>query len=71
MDATYHLDHLWVYVFSDHTTLRGDVLQHFVEGLSLDLFSFQFSISVVKVEQHSALMEFLDKELWSLCRRGF
>ncbi len=58
---TYHLHNLRVYVICDDTTLGGDVFQHLMEGLSLDLFSFEFRICVVEIEQDCTLMQLFDE----------
>ena len=69
VEGTYHLHHLGVYAFSDNITLCCNVLQHFVQRLSLDLLPLQFGIGVVKIEEDRALVKFLDEELWTFRRR--
>lgn len=45
-----HVDNLGVYVFSDDVPLSCDILEHFVQGLCLDLFTFKLGARVIKVE---------------------
>ena len=68
-EGTYHLHHLRVYVFSDNITLRGDVLQHLVQRLGLDLLPLQLGVCIVEIEKDRALMKFLDEKLRTLGRR--
>ena len=68
---THHLDNLWVYVIGYHLSLGGDIFQHLVQSLCLDLLSLEFRIGVVKVEQDCALMQLADEKLWPLTGRGF
>lgn len=68
---THHLNNLGVYVISNHTPLSGDILQHFVQSLSLNLLALELRVGVVEVEQNCALMQFLDEELWSFGWRSF
>lgn len=58
---TDHVDNLGVYVFSNDSTLSCDIFQHLVEGLSLDLLSFEFGTRVIEIEKDTTLIEFLDK----------
>lgn len=68
-ERTHHLHHLGVYILSDNITLGCDVLQHLMQRLGLDLFPFQLSVGIVKIEKDRALMKLLDEELWTLRRR--
>ena len=47
---THHLHNLRVYVISDDTALGGDIFQHLVQSLGLDLLPLELGISVVEVE---------------------
>ena len=67
---TYHLDNLRVYVICDDTTLGGDVFEHFMEGLSLDLLSLELGVGIVEVKEDCALMQLPDEELRALADRG-
>ena len=64
--ATYHVDHLRVYVLRDHIALGSDVFQHLVKSLRLDLLATKFGASVVEVEQDAALVQLPDKEARTL-----
>ena len=67
--GTYHFDNLRVYVFGDDTALCRNVLEHLMQRLRLDLLAFQLRVRVVEVEDHSTLVQLLDKELWTLVGR--
>jgi hypothetical protein len=43
--------------------LLGDVLEHLVQRLRLDLFPLELRARVVEVEHDAALLELLDEEL--------
>ena len=68
---TYHLHNLRVYVLGDYTSLGGDILQHFVQGLRLDLLAFEFGVGIVEVEDNGALVQFLDEQLGPFADRSF
>ena len=68
--GTYHLHHLGVYIFGDNITLCCDVVQHLVQRLGFDLLPLQFGVGVVEIEEDSALVEFLDEELWTFRKCG-
>jgi hypothetical protein len=68
---TDHANHLWVYILGDHTALGGDIVEHLMEGLGLDLLALELCAGVVEIEQDATLVEFLDKQLGALAGRGF
>lgn len=68
---TYHVDYLGVYTFSDDSTLGGDIFQHLVKGLSLDLLALELGTRVIEVKKDTALVELLDEQLWPLAGRSF
>ena len=39
---THHLHDLWVYIISDDAALSGDVFEHFMESLGLNLLALEF-----------------------------
>lgn len=47
---TYHVDNLGVYILGDHASLSGDVLEHFVQSLRFNLFTFELRAGIVKIE---------------------
>lgn len=47
---TNHVDNLGVYVFSNDVPLSGDILEHFMQGLCLDLFTFELGARVIEVK---------------------
>lgn len=47
---TYHIHNLGVYIFGDHPTLGSDILEHFVQSLGFNLFTFEFGAGIVKIE---------------------
>jgi len=46
----YHVDNLGVYILGDHPSLSGDVLEHFVQSLRFNLFTFELRAGIVEVE---------------------
>lgn len=66
----YHVDYLRVYCFSDDSALSGDIFQHLMKCLSLDLLALKLGTRVIKVEQNAALIQFLNKQLWSFAGRS-
>jgi hypothetical protein len=57
--ATYHANYLWVYAFGYHASLGGDIFEHLMKRLRLDLLSLQLRTGVVKVENDAALVQLL------------
>jgi hypothetical protein len=47
---TCHVHNLGVYVLGDHASLSGDVIEHFVQGLRFNLFTFELGAGIVEVE---------------------
>lgn len=47
---TYHVYNLGVYIFGDHPSLGGNVLEHFVQSLRFNLFTFELRAGIIKVE---------------------
>jgi hypothetical protein len=68
---THHADHLWIYGLGDHPALSGDVFEHLMQGLGLDLLSPELRAGVVKVEEDATLLELLDEQLVPLTGRSF
>jgi hypothetical protein len=51
--------------------LCGDIIEHLVESLGLYLLALELCTGVVEVEEDATLVEFLNKQLGTLARRGF
>ena len=60
---TYHVDHFGIDVFSDHTTLRTDVLDHLAESLGFNLLAFELCVGIVEIKEDATLVQLLYKEL--------
>lgn len=63
----HHDDSFRVDGLCDHVTVVCDVLHHFIEAGSLHLFVLEITQWIShKVEKHTALPQFLDKQLFSI-----
>jgi hypothetical protein len=51
--------------------LGGNIIEHLMESLGLDLLALELCAGVIEVEQDTTLMEFLDEQLGALAWRGF
>jgi hypothetical protein len=67
----YHSDDFRVNTLSDNASLSCNILQHFVEGLCLDLLAPKLCTGIIEVEHNPALLQLANEELRSLCRRCF
>lgn len=47
---TCHVYNLGVYILGDHPSLSGDVLEHFMQSLRFNLFTFELGAGIVEVE---------------------
>ena len=62
----YHVDCLRVYGFSDHTPLRGDELDQFLNGCPLHLLVLKVTQCVqVEIKNDTTLAKLLDEEILS------
>ena len=61
--ATHHPDHFWIDRLGDDSTLSSDILEHLMQGLRLDLLALEIAAGIVEIKHHSALLQFLDKEV--------
>lgn len=67
---TYHFDGFRVDVFRDDTILRDNVLDHLVQGLSLNVLPLHVRERVLwKVKEDTALLKLLHEKLFPLGRR--
>ena len=60
---THHADHLWVYSLCDYTTLGGDIFEHLMQSLCLDLLSFELRACVIEIKQDTTLVQLFNEEL--------
>ena len=43
--------------------MGGDILEHLVEGLGLDLLAFKLCAGIVEIKKDATLVEFFDEQL--------
>lgn len=62
----HHGDDLWVDLLGDHTSLTGNVIEHLMQRLRLDLLSFELLAGIVEVKHDGALSQLANEQLWSI-----
>lgn len=69
--ATHHIYDLGIHILSDNASLGGDILEHFMKSLGLDLLALELRARIVEIEQDFALGQFLDEKLGAIAWRSF
>jgi hypothetical protein len=68
---THHLNRFRIHGFGDDAIVIVDVFDHLLKGTSFDFLPLQVVQRLGEVEQHAALPDLLDQELFALGGVGF